>query len=84
MKIFPFGLLVGSVAVSTLFALQQAAKSRETIWLGTDLTLGMAEDAVIKKLAEFWRAIFPCSTRNAAKCSLLTSTRPVLVVPQCG
>lgn len=51
MRLFLFGLLVGCVA-STLFALQQSSKSQETIWLGTDLTLGMAEDTVIKKLAE--------------------------------
>jgi hypothetical protein len=51
MRSFLLGLLVGSLVVSTLAAMPQFNK-RETIWVGTDLTLGMSEDAAIKKLAE--------------------------------
>ena len=50
MRTFLLGLLVGSLMVSVLVAMPQSR--RETITLGTDLTLGMSEDVVIKKLAE--------------------------------
>jgi hypothetical protein len=50
MRTFLLGLLVGSLIVSALAAMPQS--SRETLNLGADLTLGMSEDAAIKKLAE--------------------------------
>src|ERR1019366_4218270 len=51
MRTFLLGLLVGSLLVSALAARPQASQ-KETIWVGTDLTLGMSEDTAIKQLAE--------------------------------
>jgi hypothetical protein len=52
MRTFLLGLLLGCLVTSVLFAMPQSGKPRETIWLGTDLTLGMPEETVIKNLAE--------------------------------
>lgn len=52
MRTFLLGLLIGILVVSALAAMPQSVRERETIRLGTDLTLGMSEDAAIKKLAE--------------------------------
>ncbi len=52
MRTFLFGLLIGSLIVSAVAAMPQSSRMRETMRLGTDLTLGMAEDAAVKKLAE--------------------------------
>lgn len=52
MRTLLLGLLFGSLVATALFAMPQSAKSRETIWLATDLMLGMSEDAVVAKLAE--------------------------------
>lgn len=49
MRMFLFALLA-SVVVCTVGA--QALNTRETITLGIELTLGMTEDAVVKKLTE--------------------------------
>jgi hypothetical protein len=43
MRTFVLGLLLGCVFASVLFAMPQSNKQRETIFLGTDLTLGMPE-----------------------------------------
>ncbi len=51
MRTFLRGLLTGSLVVSALVAMPQS-RERETLNIGTDLTLGMSEDAAIKKLAE--------------------------------
>ncbi len=47
-----FGLLLGSLFASLLFAMPQSNKQRETIWLGSDLTLGMSEETVVTTLTE--------------------------------
>jgi len=52
MRIFLLGLLFGCLVATALFATPQARNARETMWLGTDLTLGMSEEAVVAKLAE--------------------------------
>jgi len=49
MRTFLFGLLA-SVLVS--MAVAQILNPRETMTVGVDLTLGMSEDAVVKKLTE--------------------------------
>jgi hypothetical protein len=51
MRTFLLGFLIGSLVVSALVAAPQS-RDRETLNIGTDLTLGMSEDAAIKKLAE--------------------------------
>jgi hypothetical protein len=52
MRTFLLRLLFGCLFATALFATPQATSPRETMWLGTDLTLGMSEDAVVAKLAE--------------------------------
>ena len=54
MRTFIFGLLA-SVLVS--MAAAQALNPRETMTVGVDLTLGMSEDAAVKKLAESGHAL---------------------------
>jgi len=51
MRTLLLGILIGAVMVAGLAAMPQTNKTRETISLGIDLTLGMSEDATIKKLA---------------------------------
>jgi hypothetical protein len=51
MRTFLLGLLTGSLVVCALVAMPQS-RERETLNIGTDLTLGMSEDTAIKKLAE--------------------------------
>lgn len=51
MRTFLLGLLLGCLSASMLLAMPQLAQQRETIWIGSDLTLGMSEDAVSTKLA---------------------------------
>lgn len=46
------GLFLGFLFASLLFAMPQSNKQRETIWLGSDLTLGMSEETVVTKLTE--------------------------------
>lgn len=52
MRSFLLGLFLGFFVVSMLSAMPQSSKPRDTMWLGTDLTLGMSEEAVVKRLAE--------------------------------
>jgi hypothetical protein len=53
MRTFLMGLFVGSFVASTLVAaVPQSNKQRETKSVGTDLSLGMAEETVIKQLVE--------------------------------
>jgi hypothetical protein len=49
-----FGLLFGCIVGTSLFAMPQSDKPRETIWLGSDLALGMSEEAAVAKLAELY------------------------------
>jgi hypothetical protein len=51
MRTFVVGALVGML-IAPLFATGQSAKPRGGIWLGTQLVLGLSQDAVVPKLAE--------------------------------
>ena len=51
MRTFLVGFLAGSLIASAI-AMGQSSNERETIRIGTDLNLGMAEDTAVRKLAE--------------------------------
>jgi hypothetical protein len=51
MRTFVLGALLGLLVIP-LFAAPQSAKPQSGIWLGTQLELGLPQDAVVAKLAE--------------------------------
>jgi hypothetical protein len=52
MKTFLFGIIFGCLIASGLRATPQSTMSRTSLVVGSELTLGMTEDAAVKKVTE--------------------------------
>jgi hypothetical protein len=86
MRAFPIGLLA---LVFVSLAVAQAFNPRETMTVGVDLTLGMSEDAAVKKLTEAgyrlrksrWPSPINLAKDCACSCRLLSSA---LCISRCS